>query len=190
LYHLAACCGCWPQPVTIPPVLCLRGHERGRYAVSVSDVTIYRDLAHGMHRPSLFASLRRRVWPQPTPSQLPPHLQKNPSPHPPPSRPQIYQTTTRSSRPPSPTVPHLTAPSPSPYRPSAKNSFKSNPSTTPTNTPTNPRTQKPSPSPRLSTTHIERSPTPFSALNTSCYRTTTLTSCRKTIRHTRRTPRR
>jgi hypothetical protein len=191
LYHPAACCGGWPQPLTIPHVLRLRGHERGRYAVSVSDMTLYRHHVHGMHRQSLLASLRRRVWPQPAPPpQPPPHLQKNPSTHPPPSRSPIYPITTPSSRPPSPMAPHPMAPSPSPYRLSAKNSFKSNLSTTPTNTPTNPRTQKPSPSPPSLTTRIERSPTPFSALNTSYYRTTTLTSCQKTIRHTRRTLRR
>jgi hypothetical protein len=171
-------------------VLRLRSRERGRYAVSVNDMTLYRDQAHGMHRLSLFASLRRRVWPQPTPLQPPPHLQKNPSTHRPLPRSPIYPTTTPSSRPPSPAAPHPMAPSPSPYRLSAKSSFKSNPSTTPTNTPTNLRTQKPSPSPPSLTTRTKRSPTPFSALNTFCYRTTTLTSCRKTIRHTRRTLRR
>lgn len=175
----------------IPHVLHLRGHERRRYAVSVSDMTLYRDQVYGMNGASLLASLRRRVWPRPTsPPQTPPHLQKDPSTHPPPPRSPIYPTTTRSSRPLFPTAPHPMAPSPSHYRPSAKNSFKSNPSTTPTNTPTNPRTQKPWPSPPSSITRIKRLPTPFSALNTSCYRTTTLTSCRKTIRHTRRTLRR
>jgi hypothetical protein len=193
LYHPAACCGSWPQPVTIPHVLRLRGHERGRYAVSANDMTLYQDQVHGINRASLLASFRRRVWPQstpPPPPQTPPHLQKNPSTHPPPPRSPIYPTTTRSSRPLSPTALHPMAPSPSHYRPSAKNSFKSNLSITPTNTPTNPRTQKPSPSPPLSTTRIKRLQTPFSALNTSSYRTMTLTSCRKTIRHTRRTLRR
>lgn len=166
----------------------LRGHERGRYAVSVSDITLSRDQVHGINGASLLASLRRHVWPQPTPPpQAPPPLQKNPSIHPPPPRSPIYPTTTRSSRPLSPTVLHPMAPSPSHCRPSAKNSFKSNLSTTPINTPTNPRTQKPSPSPPLSTTRIKRLQTPFSALNTFSYRTMTLTSCRKTIRHTRRT---